>query len=91
MPLECAYDADDSGVQEKVPLKTFTTDISRAGLGLLSDSPLREGQLVKIYLRHVFTEPILAEVRWCRPDMDTLYKIGMRYLDFSPMDLSGQG
>ena len=91
MPIECAYDAEDRGVRVKVPLKTFTTDISRAGLGLLADSPLREGQLVKIFLRHVFKEPILAEVRWCRQDMDALYKIGMRYLDAPPMGFAGQG
>jgi len=62
------------------PWKTFTSDISYSGMGLYSDCPAEEGQVVQILLRHVFTDPVLAEVRWCRKDEGDLYRMGVRFL-----------
>jgi hypothetical protein len=91
MPIDCAYDAEDCDMVDEGSLKSFTTDISHGGLGIYSKCPAREGQLIKIFLKHVFKEPIVAEVRWCRQDMEDLYKIGLRYLSPRPTALMPQG
>jgi hypothetical protein len=91
MPIQCSYDVEDCDMADERPVQTFTTDISDVGLGMYSQCPAREGQLIKIFLRHVSREPILGEVRWCRGDMGDLYKIGVRYLSTRPTALTPQG
>jgi c-di-GMP-binding flagellar brake protein YcgR len=90
MSIECAYDAEDCELAKKGPWKTFTTDISHSGLGFYSECSAREGQTVKIFLKNVYKDPILAEVKWCRRYMDNLFKIGVQYIGPAPMNFSLQ-
>ncbi len=80
MKVEYWYESPDCPDRGAGPWKTFTSDISYSGMGLYSECPAEEGQIIHILLRHVFVDPVLAEVRWCREDTQGLYRMGVRFM-----------
>ncbi|MEJ2314498.1 MAG: PilZ domain-containing protein [Nitrospirota bacterium] len=77
--VECSYGPFECEDEDRGPWKNLIADISHGGMGFYSHLPAEIGQVVKIFLQHVFTEPLLAEVRWCAKQSES-YKIGVRLI-----------
>jgi hypothetical protein len=71
--------APDCDKRDCGPWSNVTVDISYSGMGLYTDRNFTEGEKLKIFLRHLSNDPVLAEVRWCNVVSDSLYRIGLRY------------
>ncbi len=79
MRVECSFGPSEYEEEGKGPWRNFVCDISDSGMGFYSYRPAENGQVVKIFLQHVFTEPLLAEVRWCSKQSES-YKIGVLFI-----------
>jgi c-di-GMP-binding flagellar brake protein YcgR len=88
--IECAYYADDCEAAKEGPWQTVTNDVSYSGMGFYSECPAQEGQVIKIFLKDVCTDPLLAEVKWCKRQMQDLYRIGIEYIGLPNLNLIPQ-
>lgn len=80
MTVEYYFEPHKCDKENMGPWKNFTTDISYSGIGLFSECPAEQGQVIKIFLRHVFEDPVMGEIRWCTPDRNDLYRLGVRFI-----------
>ena len=80
IPIEFHFVPRSGVTYHPGPWKNFTKDISYSGVAVFSKYPAMEGQKVEIFLRHVFNDPLLGQVKWCEKHSEDLYLIGLKYL-----------
>ena len=70
---------------ENTEIPGFTKDISPAGVGLLTEGEVKEGQRGKIVINKMRGVPvkIIAEARWCRPFGNGWYLSGWKFIQVS--------
>ena len=78
------------GVSEGVGVQVVTHNISRSGLGFLSQTPLEEGQRVHLYLKagRLAMKRLSGEIVRCRSQTDNWYESGMHFSRESQLEES---
>ena len=60
----------------------FSRDFSPAGIGLLSERPIKEKESAKLAIYRLKGKPavVVAECRWCKPYGESWYLSGWQFL-----------
>jgi c-di-GMP-binding flagellar brake protein YcgR len=77
--VEYYLDSEDCERIDCGPWNNVTSDISYSGMCLYSNREITKGHRLKIYLRHVSKDPLVAQVRWCNRLSDNLFRMGVCY------------
>lgn len=81
-PVSFELSEIESGRLRNIRKSGLGVDISPGGMGLTTDYPLKEGDVLKLYLPvaagHA-SVPVFTEVIWLRPS-DREFRAGLRFL-----------
>lgn len=54
-------------------------DVSKLGLGMLSEKPVKEASILRIYAKGLWQGPKYATVMWCEKVEPTVYRSGLLF------------
>ncbi len=56
-------------------------DESDSGLSMFTHTPIKEGHILKIYARGIWTDERYAKVVWCREVAPNVYRSGLMFVN----------
>jgi hypothetical protein len=65
--------------QQTVIKEGITHDVSDTGICFNADTLLKEGLSLQINIPHISNWPKDSTVRWCSPQPDGIYKVGISF------------
>lgn len=72
-----------SDKQQTVIKDGTTHDLSESGVCFHTDTLLKEGQALQINIPHIFNWPKDSTIRWCSPQPNGFYKVGISFSTYS--------
>jgi hypothetical protein len=72
-----------SDKEQTVIKEGIAYDLSESGICFQTDTLLKEGQTLQINIPQIFNWPKHSSIRWCSPQPNGFYKVGILFSTYS--------